>query len=163
MGIILSDFSSGAESGKSAYLIYEGIPQYDPWLKLILGSTLALTLVLGIVLLPVDLPGAWVLLGVTVFDALLFHAILPRRYQIFRDRLRIVLGRPFAFNIPFSAIRDVRSASGSKAFAYGGLRFATSSRSVVEIVRHKGLNLVISPANRDAFLEQLGRALTTNS
>jgi len=42
---------------------------------------------------------------------------------------------------------------------YGGLRLATSLKSVVEIVRSKGLNVVISPANRDAFLEQMAQAL----
>lgn len=97
--------------------------------------------------------------GITVFDALLFNAVIPRRFQIFQDRVRVVLGRPFVFNIPFSTIREVRSVSGSKAFAYWGLRFATSSKAVVEIVRHKGLNVVISPANKNMFLEQLTQAL----
>jgi len=155
--------SSGAQTNNSVYLVYEDIPQYDLWLKLILGGTLAFTFVLSIVLLSVDLLGAWIAFGVTIFDALLFHAILPRRYQIFQDKVRIALGRPFAFNISLSTIREARSASGSKAFAYRGLRFATSSRSVVEIIRHKGWNVVISPANRDLFLEQLAQALRVMS
>ncbi len=146
-------------SGDPVYLVYEDSPRYDLWLKLTLGSVLAYTLVLGIVLLSIDLMGAWILFGVTVFDGILFHAILPRRYQIFRDRVRIVLGRPLALNIPFSTIKEFRSAAGSRAFVYSGVRFATSSRSVVEIVRHRGLNVVISPANRDMFLEQANQAL----
>ena len=150
---------SGTQTDNPPCLVYEDIPLYDLWLKLILGSTLALTLILGIVLLPVDSLAAWLMFGITVFDALLFHAVLPRRYQIFQNQVRIVLGRPFAFNIPFSTITEVRSASGVKAFAYWGLRWATSSSSVVEIVRHKGWNVVISPANREAFLEQLNQAL----
>ena len=101
--------------------------------------------------------------AVTVFDALIFHAVLPRRYQIFQDRLRIILGHPFAFNIPFSTIREARSTSGLKAFAYWGLRFATSSKGVVEIVRHQGWNVVISPANEGLFLEQLNQALEVMS
>lgn len=144
----------------SPHLIYEDTAQYDLWLKLILGGILALTLILGIVLLPVDIVGAWISFGVTVFDALLFYAILPRRCQLFEDRLRIVLGWPFALNIPLATIKEAKSASGSKAFVYWGIRFATSAKSVVEIVRHKGLNVVISPANRDVFLENLNQALT---
>ena len=146
-------------SGSPVYLVYEDTAQYDLWLKLIVGSVLALTLVLGIVLLSIDFIGAWVSFGVTAFDAVLFYAILPRRYQILRDRVRIVLGRPLAWNIPFSTIREFRSAAGSKAFAYRGVRFATSSRSVVEIIRRRGLSVVISPANRDVFLEQANQAL----
>ena len=82
-------------------LVYEDTPRYDFWLKLILGSVLALTLILGVVLLSEDIIGAWVMFGVTLFDALLFKAILPRRFQIFQDRVKIVLGEPFALNESF--------------------------------------------------------------
>ncbi len=140
-------------------LVYEDIPRYDFWLKLILGGVLTLTFILGILLLFEDIVGAWVMFGVTLFDALLFKAILPQRFQIFQDRLKIVLGGPFALDIPFSNIREVREASASKAFAYWGLRFATSTQSIVEIVRRKGLNLVVSPSNPDIFVEQLNQAL----
>ena len=142
-----------------AELVYEDAPQYDPWLKLILAAVLAFTLILGIFLLSSDMLGAWICFGVTVFDAILFHAVLPRRFQIFQDRLRIVLGRPFAVNIPLSSIMEARPASGIKAFAYWGIRFATSSRGVVEIVRCKGLNVVISPANGETFLGHLNQVL----
>jgi hypothetical protein len=72
---------------------------------------------------------------------------------------RIVLGRPFAVNIPLATIQEARSAYGSKALSYWGVRFATSSKTVVEIVRHRGWNFVISPANRELFLERLAEAL----
>ena len=144
---------------KYSQLIYEDTAEYDVWLKLILGSILSFTLLLGVYLLSVDRTGALICFGVTVFDALLFYAILPQRYQIWADRVRIVLGRPFSVNIPLLTIKEVRPASGVKAFAYRGLRFATSSRTVVEIVRHRGWNFVISPANRELFLGRLLEAL----
>ena len=144
-------------------LVYEDTPRYDFWLKSILGGVLALTLILGVILLSEDIGAALVMFGVTLFDALLFKAILPRRYQIFQDRVRIVLGGPFALNIPLSNIRQARQASSSKAFAYWGLRFATSTHYVVEIVRKKGLSLVISPASGDMFLEQLNQSLKAAS
>ena len=142
-------------------LVYEDTPRYDFWLRFILGGVLALTFILGVVLLFEDIVVAWVMFGVTLFDALLFKAILPRRFQIFQDRVKIALGGPFAFDIPFSNIREVREASARKVFAYWGLRFATSTESIVEIVRKKGLSLVISPANRDMFLEQFNQALSS--
>ncbi len=136
-------------------LLYEDIPKYDFWLKSILGGVLALTFVLGVILISDDIGVALAMFGVTLFDALLFKAILPRRFQIFRDKVRILLGWHLAIDIPFSNIVDARSASGSRVFAYWGIRFATSTRFVVEIVRKKGLNVVISPSKGDIFLEQL--------
>jgi len=138
--------------------LYEDIPRYDFWLKFILGGILALTFILGIILISEDTEAALAMFGITLFDALLFKAILPRRYQIFEDRLRILMGGPFAINISFSNIEEAKLASGRKAFAYRGLRLATSTHHVVEIVRKKGLNLVISPRNDDMFLEQLNQA-----
>ena len=141
-------------------LIYEDTARYGLGLKILLGGIIGLTLVLGIAsLLWQDVEAALVMFGITLFDAFLFKAILPQRFQIFEDGVRIVLGGPFAINIPFSNISYVKSASGRKASVYLGLRFATSSRCVVEIIRKKGLNLVISPSHDDLFLEQANHAL----
>ena len=145
---------------KTNILIYEDTPKYDVWLKLILGSALALTLILGIIFIFQDSEVALAMFVVTLFDALLFKAILPRRFQIHQDRVRIVLGGPLAINIPFSNIRTVRTVSARKVFVYWGNRFATSTHSIVEILRKKGLGFIISPANRDMFLEQLNQALS---
>ncbi len=150
-------------SNQESFLLYEDTAEYDLWLKLLLGGILAFTLVMGFFLLSVDKIGAYIFLGVTVFDALLFYAILPKRYQIWTDRVRIALGRPLAVNIPLATIKEARPAPGSKAFAYWGVRFATSLKNVVEIVRHRGLNFVISPSNRDLFLERLAEALKAQS
>ena len=100
---------------KSGIPLHEDTPKYDSWLKLILGGVLALTFILGIVFLYQDTEAALVMFGITLFDALLFKAILPRKYQIFDDRLRILLGGPFAISIPFSNITEVKPASGRKA------------------------------------------------
>jgi len=141
-------------------LIYEDTPKYDLWLKLILGGVLALTLILGTIFIHQDSEIALVMFGVTLFDALLFKAILPRLFQIYQGRVRIVLGGPLAINIPFSNIRTVRTVSARKVFVYWGNRFATSTHSIVEIVPNKGSGWVISPANRDMFLEKLNQALS---
>ena len=141
-------------------LIYEDTARYDFWLKILLGGIIGLTLVLGIAsLLWHDVDAALAMFGITLFDALLFKAILPQRFQIFEDGVRIDLGGPLSINIPFSSIERIKSASGRKASVYWGIRFATSSMGVVEIIRKKGLNLVISPSHDELFLEQANAAL----
>ncbi len=144
-------------------MIYEDTPKYDLWLKLILAGVLALTLILGVISIYRDTEAAIAMFGITVFDALLFKAILPRRFQIFEDRLKILLGGPFSINILLSNIAEVKPASSRKIFAYWGIRFATSTSNVVEVVRKKGLNLIISPRNDDMFLEHLNQALQSQS
>ena len=148
---------------RTSILMFEDTPKYDLWLKLILGGVLALTLILGMILIFQDREAALVMFGVTLFDALLFKAILPHRFQIYQDRVRIVLGGPLAIDIPFSNIRTVRAISPRKVFVYWGNRFATSTHSVLEIVRKKGLGFVISPAHRDMFLQQLNQAVSQQS
>ena len=140
-------------------LIYEDRAKYDLWLKLILGGGLAMTLIMGVIFISQDMEAALILLGVTVFDALLFKAILPQRYQIYQDKVRIVLGGPFAMNIPLTNITEIRERSGNKSLFYSGIRFVTSTRYVVEIIRNKGRNVVISPESGEVFLEQLNQAL----
>jgi len=141
------------------YLIYEDRARYDQWLKPLIAFTIATTMIPALVLFSSEPVGAWILLATTVFDALLFHAIMPRRYQIYSDRLRIVLGWPFAINLSLTTIKEVRAASGSEAYIYWGVRFATSRLTVVEIARNRGLNFVISPSDREAFLQQLNQTL----
>ncbi|MEW6033951.1 MAG: PH domain-containing protein [Chloroflexota bacterium] len=149
--------SSAARRGGPPYLVYEDTARYDLWLKLVLAAALAATLVGGVVMLPTEPAGAWSMLGVTVFDALLFYAVMPRKYQVLQDRVRIVLGGPFAFGIPLSTIKAARS--GSRGLTRLGIGFATSFRHVVEIERNKGLSVFISPANPEMFLEQLSQAM----
>jgi hypothetical protein len=149
--------------GSPAFLLYEDTARTDTWLKLMLGGILVMFLVLGGVLLFQDKEDAFGMFGIAVFYALLFKLVMPQRYQVYSDKVRIVLGWPLAWNIPFTTIKEVRSASGAKAFAYNGVRFATSSKNVVEIRRSRGRNVVISPSNKEIFLEQAGRALQAAS
>jgi len=146
-----------------AFLLYEDTARTDTWLKLMLGGILVMFLVLGGVFLFQDKEDAFGMFGIAVFYALLFKIIMPQRYQIYSDKVRIVLGGPLAWNIPFTTIKEVRSASGAKAFAYSGVRFATSSKNVVEIRRSRGCNVVISPSNKEIFLEQASRAMKSAS
>ena len=146
-----------------AFLLYEDASRTDMWLKLMLGGILITLLAVGIVLLFQDTEGAFTMFGVIIFYAVLFRLVMPQKYQVYSDKVRIVLGWPLAWNIPFSTIKEVRPGSGASAFVYNGVRFATSSRDVVEIRRSKGCNVVISPSNRDVFLQQVDMAMKSAS
>ena len=140
-------------------LLYENEALTAWWLRFLLGGILVLTLVLGIVFLRVDVAGAGVMFGVTLFDGLLFYCIMPRKYQIYTDRLVIVLGGPFRKTVNLSDIKSVGRVAGSNALGYNGLRFTTSTEYVVQILRYNGMGIVISPAARDFFIDQLNQAV----
>jgi hypothetical protein len=140
-------------------LIYQEHSQYDWWLKAMLMGLPLLTLILGFWFLTLDILGAAVMFGVTVLDSTLFYFIMPRNYQIYTDRLIIGLGKPLALTIPYEDIKEVKSAPAGSAMAYNGIRFVTSMKHVVEIQRRRGMNLVISPASGDMFMEQLKQAV----
>lgn len=142
-----------------SYLVHEDTPGVGLLLKAIITGVLGLTLGLGIWLLLVDIAAASAMLAVTVADAVLFNWIMPRRYQIWSDRLRIVLGWPFALNVPLEDIAEAREASGWAALGRRGLRLAPSTTGVVVIVRRRGLDVVISPSDRDVFLDRLNTGL----
>lgn len=99
------------------------------------------------------------MLGVTAADALIFYFVLPKRYQLFDNKLRIVLGWPFGMDIRLSDIKEVRPSKGSDSLAMRRLKFATSSRTATEIVRRNGWSVVISPSDREAFIQRVNEAL----
>jgi len=144
---------------KPGYLIYETGSRYDRLQKVVFVGLPALTFAIGVALLPGSKEDALVLFAITAFYALLFHSISPRKFQIYEDRLRIVLGKPFAFSLSFATIKTFQPASSVKSYIYMGVRWATSSQNVVEIVRHKGMNMVISPSDKESFLDQANDAL----
>jgi hypothetical protein len=150
-----------AMPGKPGYLLYEDTPRYDALLKLILVAALLATLIPGIVLFWYDTAGALAMLGVTALDALIFYFVMPKRYQLYDDRVRIVLGGPFGMDIRLSDIKEARPSKGSDSMAMRRLKFATSSRTATEIIRRSGWSVVISPSDREVFLERLNEVLET--
>lgn len=144
-------------------LVYEEKAEYVSWFKLLFLIPIGLFIGAVIATFNLESEAALVLIGEGLFFILLFYFIMPRRYQIFNDRLRIVLGAPFRIDIPLSTIREVKHSSGIKAFVYSGVRFATSTKNVIEIVRNKGFNYVISPNNSEVFREQLNQVIESKA
>jgi hypothetical protein len=144
-------------------ILHEEPAEYTSWFKLLFLIPSGLFIGALVLAFNQESEASLVLAGDGAFFILLFYFIMPRRYQIYQDKLRIVLGAPFAINIPLSRIKEVKHSSGMKAWVYSGVRFATSTRYVIEIVRNKGLNYVISPQNGDVFREQLNRAMKSQA
>ena len=141
-------------------ILYEDKAKYDTWLIILLGGIIVLVVIIGFIEWANGTGQAPGLFGAALFIIVLFRLILPRRFQIQNQKLRIVLGGgPFAFNIPLADIKEARPRTGIKAFFYAGIRFATAANHTVEIVRHRGLNVVISPTHHEEFVKQLTEAI----
>lgn len=143
---------------ESRIIIFEDKPVYDKPNKYLIGGIIAIPLIIAIVVLPQDILGATIMFGVTVFDAILFWCILPKRFLAYEDRLKIVLGGPFSYTVPFKDIINVRQATKDMALVYWGMRLGTSLKYQVEIERKNGLSVLISPSMENAFVEQLNQA-----
>ena len=140
-------------------MIYEEPAAFSGWFKILIITMLAATFIPGVAIISSEPLAGWVLLGATVFDGLLLHWLLPRRFQLYRDRLRIVLGNPFTFSLSLDTIIEIRAISTTRALFNTGITMATSLSASVEIRRSSGRSLVISPQNRELFLEQVNGAL----
>jgi hypothetical protein len=115
--------------------------------------------VAGIALVFYVVPASIALFGDMLLVGVIFYFVRPRRYQVFNTKLRILLGWPLGWDIPLSTIREARAAHDSARWIYRGVRLAVSSGTVVEIIRKKGWNVIISPSNRETFLERLNDVL----
>jgi hypothetical protein len=140
--------------------VYEASSPVDRFLTILLTGIVIIDLAIAVWLSRVDITGTWFLLGTAVFLGLLFYIIFPKKYQVYEDRIRIVLGGPFAINVPFAAIKEIRPAPAGSGSVYTGLKLATNAKNIIEIVRTKGMGMIISPANRDLFLQQVNQAMT---
>lgn len=147
----------------SSRLLYEDVPRYDSWLKPLLSGFVAFTLILGLIFMYFNTELAIAMFAISLFDALLFTSIVPRRFQLFEDRLRIQLGGPFALNISLGNIVKAKQGNPGDVWIYWGIRFGTSTTDVVEIIRNKGMNIIITPTHFNEFLNQLNHAIQSRS
>lgn len=143
---------------ESQIVIFEDKPVYDKLNIYLIVGIIVLPLIVAIVVLPQDVLGASIMFGITVFDAILIWCILPKRFLVYEDRLKIVLGGPFSYTIPFRDIITVRQATKDMAWIYWGIRLGTSLKFQVEIERKNGLGVIISPSMENKFIEQLNQA-----
>ncbi|MCX6012132.1 MAG: PH domain-containing protein [Chloroflexi bacterium] len=147
---------------KSTYVVYQEAAKYDLWLILLLVFIILLDFSIGVIIFFIDPVGFYVLFADGLFLILLFYFVLPRRYEIYSDHLRIVLGWPVSMNIPLSTIREIKSADNYESMIFWGMKFATSSKTAIVILRSKGISVVISPTYKQKFTEHLVQATKGN-
>ena len=101
------------------------------------------------------------IIGATLFLILVINmALLPTKYQIFNDKIRIVLGWILHFDIPFNNVENATAATWQDLWGLN-LNFVNSysSYDILQIIRKRGVKIYISPRKRKLFLEHLNKAL----
>jgi len=138
-------------------LVYQDTPRYDVYLKAVMLLPVFFILMGIYALITAQVEAAITMFAATLLMAVIYWAIFPRKYLILDSRIRIALGGPFSFSIPFSNLETAVEARG----ATFGINFPTcfSSQRAVSIIRKKGWNVNITPNDRDLFLENLNKAL----
>jgi hypothetical protein len=100
--------------------------------------------------------GGLALLVEAVFIGLIFLAIFPRKYQIYEDHLRIVLGGPFSVKIGFDRITRIEVTSKTALTVNFVTRIA---KTYVIIIRKGGIGIAITPKSNTDFVENAKRAI----
>jgi multisubunit Na+/H+ antiporter MnhE subunit len=139
-------------------LLYKDEPAYGLLLKLIIVIMPGTFLVASIfVWLAGDSSGSLALLVEAFIIGFIFWGVFPRKYEVYEDHVRIVLGGPFSVGVRFDRIKTIRVTS-KLSFT---VNFVTTIRkSYVEIVKKKGLGIAITPRGNDSFVENANRALS---
>jgi hypothetical protein len=82
--------------------------------------------------------------------------VIPRKYQVYEDHLRIVLGGPLGMNVGFDQIKDIDVTTRTALT----MNFVTTiARHYVLIVRKHGFSIAITPKSDQTFVEHANRAM----
>lgn len=140
-----------------AAIIYEDTPRYDVWFKAIILLPAFFLLLAAFQLIGNEKQSALGLFAIAALMVAIFWAVIPRKYCILEDRLRIILGGFFRFDVPFASIDIARKPEGVTF----GINFATSmhNRNAVQIIRPGKINVNITPTRPEEFITQLNKAL----
>jgi hypothetical protein len=103
-----------------------------------------------------DSKGGLVLLIEAQIIGLIFWSVFPRKYQVYEDHIRILLGSPFSVKVGFNKIKAIE-ITGRLTF---GINFATKlTRNHIEIIKKRGMSINITPRDNDQFVENANEAL----
>ncbi len=139
-------------------LLYQDEPAYGLLLKLIILIVPAALLAASIYLLLLgDSSSGLALLVEAFIVGFVFWIVFPRRYQVYEDHIRIVLGGSFSVKVGFAKIEAIGVTS---RFTFS-VNFVTKlTRSYVEIAKKRGLTIAITPRDNELFVENANRALS---
>ncbi|MEW6143192.1 MAG: hypothetical protein AB1597_08615 [Chloroflexota bacterium] len=139
-------------------IIHEDRPRYDPRLKGIFGVVFAVLIYSGIeAYLNEGLEAASFVLIPVVVVGLALYLVMPRRYQVLDDCLKVVMGGGFSIGYPFSTMKGIVQRSD----IWFSINFVTtfSSKHVVYLIRTKGFPVAISPSEPQALIATTERAM----
>lgn len=141
----------------NSFLLYQDQPDYGRLLKFIIVVMPAGLLAASAYLWSSgDSEGGLVLVAEALFVSLIFWAVFPRKYQVYEDHLRIVLGGPFKVKIWFEGITAVEVASGVALT----VNFVTRmTGTYVRIVKKNGPGIAITPSANELFVQNASQAL----
>lgn len=142
------------------YVVYEDKPRTDICLKLIFMLPSALLLITALIFAKTDPAGAvhfiYGAAGMAVVMGILYILVLPTRYSILNNKMRIQFRGPFSFNIPFDTVAGIRDARWSTV----GINFPTtmSQAAILEIMRKGRMAVTITPSDKQAFINNFHKA-----
>ncbi len=138
-------------------LLYQDVPAYGLFLKLLIVIMPVAMLAAGIyVFSSGDSDDGLALLIEAFIIGFIFWVVFPRRYQIYEDHVRIVLGGPFSVKVGFNKIKTLRVTSRQTL----SVNFVTKlTKNYVEIAIKRGLSIAITPGDNDLFVENANQAL----
>ncbi len=137
--------------------IYEDNLKYGFILKLVLGLTIGMLLALTIWIFYLgEVIGGTIMLITVIFTIILLFALIPRKYQICNDRIKVICGL-LKLNIPFEDIKSIETRSPSNIWgSFEALRFGTGTgKRCIVIKRKRGMNILIQPSDMERFMEIL--------
>ena len=145
-------------SYSSGLLIFQDPPAQGSALKVIFLIAPLLMIFAGFYLWSIgEIEGALTLLADALIIGLILRLLLPRSYQVYGDRIRIVLGGPLALNFTFRQIKSIQSSSKMVAT----MNFVTAFRKqYVLITRSPGMSIAITPEHNDLFVAGANKALS---
>jgi len=139
-------------------LLYQDIPAYGLLLKLLVVIMPVALLVVSIYLFSTgNSDDGLALLIETIIIGFIFWVVFPRRYQVYEDHLRIVLGGTFSVKVGFNKIKTIEVTSRQTL----SVNFVTKlTKNYVGITKKRGLSIAITPADNDSFVENANQALS---
>ncbi len=138
-------------------LLYQDEPAYGLLLKLIIVVAPVILLAASIYVRTTgESIGSLVLFVEALIISLIFFMVFPRKYQVYEDHVRIVLGGPFSVRIGFDKIKTIEITDRLSL----SVNFTTRvTRNHVLIVQKKGPSIAITPRANDSFVENANHAL----
>ena len=128
--------------------------RYDEWLRRALILAIGSPLVIAILILVVNQNSAAIpSLVFTSAILLILWLLLPRAFEVWPDRLRIVLGWKLVWDLPLEEIEKIRPTRGLGIMVFWGISLITSVKNSVRIKRTKGVDILISPDDPAVFIE----------